>query len=257
MALSRRILHLSGSNVSTTAAIGHDVCPLGSPKALEIVQREVRGFSTYSENAAAKELYNRHRTIMALNHKVPDVAVDAWIAPNATLIGDVIVEDRSVVWYSAVLRGDMNSIRVGPYSNIGEKTVVHAAETSPTGLSAETIIGKYVTIGSNCSLRSCNIDDEVVIGHRCVVMEGSIVEKHAVLGDGSIVPPGRRIPGGELWSGSPARFVRRLSGDETAEIVKLAEGVSTLADEHAGEFLPYTTAYIEAEKLKKALVLSS
>eukprot|EP00897_Mesotaenium_endlicherianum_P001826 jgi/Mesen1/1671/ME000136S00553 len=190
---------------------------------------------------------------MPLNHKVPDVAVDAWVAPNATLIGDVVIEDRATVWYGSVLRGDLNQIRLGAYSNLGEKCVIHAAKSSPVELSAETFIGKYVTVGPQCSLRSCLVEDEVVIGERCVLMEGSLVERGAILEAGSVVPPGRRIPGGQVWAGTPAKFVRLLTSDEIAEIKPLAEAIHKNADEHAGEFLPYGTAYLELEKLRMSL----
>lgn len=205
-------------------------------------------------NPVEREIYNRQRQLLPLGLKVPDVAVDAWIAPNATLIGDVLVEDRSIVWYSSVLRGDLNHIKLGAYSNVGAKTIIHAAESSPTGLSAETVIGKRVTIGSNCSLRSCVIEDEVVIGDSSVILEGSLVEKHAILEAGSVVPPGRRIPGGQLWAGNPVRYVRDVTSDEKEQIPKLANNVYEVASTHAEEFLPFPSAYIEAEKLKKDLL---
>eukprot|EP00271_Cylindrocystis_brebissonii_P020906 TRINITY_DN7205_c0_g1_i1.p1 TRINITY_DN7205_c0_g1~~TRINITY_DN7205_c0_g1_i1.p1 ORF type:complete len:318 (+),score=37.31 TRINITY_DN7205_c0_g1_i1:82-954(+) len=204
-------------------------------------------------NLSAFEPYNRQRQIMALNHQVPDVAVDSWIAPNAVLIGKVVVEDRAVVWYGSVIRGDINSIRVGAFSSIGEKTVIHAVSHAPTGLSAETDIGKFVVVGSNCSLRSCVLEDNVILGERCVVMEGSIVEKNAMLADMSVVPPGRRIPEGQLWAGNPARYVREVTNDEIVAIKRLSQDLCNQAYDHFEEFLPYSTAYLEAEKLKEAL----
>lgn len=174
--------------------------------------RSFQSTTLLKQNVAELETYNRQRQILVLQHKEPKVAVDAWIAPNATLIGDVEVQDRVSILYGAVLRGDLNKIMIQPYSTLGERTVVHAAKDVPGGLSAEVQIGKYVVIGPNCSLRSCTIEDEAVIGSRCVLAEGSLVEKHAILGSGSVVPPGRRIPSGELWAGTPAQFVRKVSG---------------------------------------------
>ncbi|BBM97837.1 hypothetical protein Mp_1g08730 [Marchantia polymorpha subsp. ruderalis] len=156
-----------------------------------------------------------------------------------------------------ILQGDLNKIVVGFCSNIGDKCVLHAAASSPTGLSAETQIGKYVTIGNFSTLRSCTIEDEVVIGQRCVIMEGSLVETHAILEAGSVVPPGRRIPSGEVWAGNPARFVREVSYDEIAAIPRLAEGIREIAESHMGEFLPFSTAYLEVEKLKKTSALAA
>lgn len=209
--------------------------------------------SAAAANAAYAEIYNRQRQQMVLNHQVPDVAIDAYVAPNAVLIGGVTVDDRASVWYSAVLRADLNTIHVGAYSNIGDRVVVHAVAAAPTGLSAETEIGRYVTVGAGSTLKSCIVEDECVIGQKCVLLEGSLMEKNSVLADASVLPAGCYVPSGELWAGNPAQFVRKLTGDEVAEISKLAEAVYVASADHAAEFLPYSTAYIEAEKLKKAL----
>lgn len=95
----------------------------------------------------------------------------------------------------------------------------------------------------------------MLIGQRCILMEGSLVETNAILESGSVVPPGRRIPAGELWAGNPAKFVRQLTYDEVHNIKLLAEKMRIVAKMHACEFLPYSTAYLEAENLKKSLLL--
>ncbi|KAL3701321.1 hypothetical protein R1sor_019343 [Riccia sorocarpa] len=178
--------------------------------------------------------YRGQRQVVPLGLKVPDIAVDAFVAPNVVLVGSVYVQDRASVFYGCVLRGDMNKIVVGFSSNLGDKCVLHAAPSSPTGLSAETQIGKYVTVGNFSVLRSCIIEDEVVIGERCVIMEGSLVETHAILEAGSVLPPGRRIPSGEVWAGNPAKFVREVTYDEIAVIPRLAEGIREIAENHMG-----------------------
>lgn len=86
----------------------------------------------------------------------------------------------------------------------------------PTGLPAATTIGRSVTIGEGCLLRSTVVEDECVVGDKCVLLEGSLVEKHSVLAPGSVLPPGRRIPSGQLWAGSPAKYVRDLTKDEVS-----------------------------------------
>lgn len=193
--------------------------------------------------------YGGQRSILPVaTTLVPDVAVDAFVAPNAVLAGEVIVQDKASIWYGVVVRGDLNRIKVGPWSSIGDKSVLHAAAASERGNSAETDIGKFVTIGAYSTLRSCVVEDAVVIGQRCVIMEGSIIEKNAILASGSVVPPGRRIPGGEVWAGNPARFVRVVTNDEIALIPKLAEDILEIAQTHSEEFLPYSTAYLELEK---------
>jgi gamma-carbonic anhydrase len=87
-------------------------------------------------------------------------------------------------------------------------------------------------------------------------MEGSLVETNSILEAGSVLPPGRRVPTGELWAGNPARFVRKLTHEEIVEIPKLAVAINDLMQHHFSEFLPYSTAYMEVEELKKAFSVS-
>lgn len=121
------------------------------------------------------------------------------------------------------------------------------------GLPAETSIERFVTIGAYSLLRSCTIEPECIIGQHSILMEGSLVETHSILEAGSVVPPGRRIPTGELWAGNPARFVRSLTYDEITEIPKLAVAINDLSRSYFNEFLPYSTVYLEVEKMKKSL----
>ncbi|EFJ32106.1 hypothetical protein SELMODRAFT_169127 [Selaginella moellendorffii] len=195
--------------------------------------------------------YRGQRQIVPLAMAVPYIAPDAWVAPNATLIGNVKVEDKCTVWYGTVLRGDLNKIQMGFCSHIFDRCVLHVASESPVGLPPHLIISHYVTIGPYCTLRSCIIERECIIGERCVVMEGSVVETHSILEPGSVVPPGRRIPTGEVWAGNPAKFVRMVTFDETKAFVGFAEGIRSYAQQYFREFLPYSTAYLELEKIMK------
>ncbi|GAV66539.1 Hexapep domain-containing protein [Cephalotus follicularis] len=200
--------------------------------------------------------YRGQRQIIPLGQWLPKVAVDAYVAPNVVLAGQVTVYDGASVWSGSVLRGDLNKITVGFCSNVQERSVIHAAWASPTGLPAETSIERYVTIGAYCLLRSCTIEPECIIGQHSILMEGSLVETHSILEAGSVLPPGRRIPSGELWAGNPARFVRTLTHEETLEIPKLAVAINDLSRSHFSEFLPYSTVYLEVEKLKKSMGIS-
>ncbi|KAI3455050.1 hypothetical protein Pfo_011713 [Paulownia fortunei] len=194
------------------------------------------------------------------NHTVgpvgPKIAVDAYVAPNVVLAGQVVVYDGASVWNGAVLRGDLNKISVGFSSNVQERCVIHAAWSSPTGLPAETSIERFVTIGACSLLRSCTIEPECIVGQHSILMEGSLVETHSILEAGSVVPPGRRIPSGELWAGNPAKFVRTLTHEETLEIPKLAVAINDLSRSYFSEFLPYSTVYLEVEKMKSSLGIS-
>jgi carbonic anhydrase/acetyltransferase-like protein (isoleucine patch superfamily) len=92
--------------------------------------------------------------------------------------------------------------------------LAHACRTSPTGLSAATVIGRYCTVGQGCLLRSATIEHECIVGDRSILLEGSLMESHSVLAPGSVLPPGRLVPARQLWAGNPARFVRDLTKDE-------------------------------------------
>jgi carbonic anhydrase/acetyltransferase-like protein (isoleucine patch superfamily) len=118
---------------------------------------------------------------------------------------------------------------------------VHAAcRTSPTGLTAATIIGKYVTVEPNCVLRSCRVQDYCLVGARSVLLEGSLMEPYSSLAPGSVLPPARRVPEGELWGGNPARFIRKLSGDEK-DALKVGK-VKVMSQNRAG-FSKLATMY--------------
>lgn len=99
-----------------------------------------------------------------------------WIAPSATVIGEVYLRRFATVWYNAVVRGDINRVDIGGFSSIGENTVLMTAPSLPTGMRATLSIGRNTTIGSGCSLYSCNIGDDVMIGDKCVVLEGAKIE---------------------------------------------------------------------------------
>ena len=103
--------------------------------------------------------------------------------------------------------------------------------------------------GPGALLQSCTIEDSASIGAGAIVLEGALVESGARVGDGAVVHPGRRIPAGQLWEGNPAVFVRDLTKQELSEAPGHAAEISELAKEHANEFLPYTTAYAQAERL--------
>ena len=196
---------------------------------------------------------HRQRQLIILGNRVPTLAPDSWVAPSAVLVGDVDLYEGASVWYGCVLRGDLNTIKVGAFSNVQDRTVIHAARSSPTGLPAATAIGRSCTVGQACLLRSVHLADECVVGDKSVLLEGSMMEKGSVLAPGSVLPPGRRVPAGQLWAGAPARFVRDLTKDEKAAIPALAAAVAPAADAHAAEFLPSSFAYVEAEALLKIL----
>jgi len=154
---------------------------------------DIRG-SKLTNNIAYLEPLSRHRNIMNMSDLKPIILVDSYVAPNATIIGEVVVGCESAVWYGAVIRGDMNAIRIGNNTSIGYNTVIHTATSLPTGIPASVNIGSHVIISNNCTLFSCTIDDEVHIGAKTIILEGAKIERGSVVGPNSVVPPGRLIP---------------------------------------------------------------
>lgn len=186
-------------------------------------------------NFLYKEQFYRHREIMNLYDKAPRVAEDAFVAPSAAVVGDVTLGRSSSVWYGAILRGDVHSIRVGANTNIQDGTVVHVGKTTVAGRAAPTTIGSDVTIGHSAVLHACTVEDSSFVGMGATLLDGVVVEKGAMVAAGALVSANTRVPAGQIWAGSPARFLRELSPQESAFISKSAENYANLARDHAEE----------------------
>lgn len=167
--------------------------------------------------------------------KTPNVDKDAFVAPSASIIGDVRVGQGSSIWYGCVLRGDTNSISVGAGTNIQDNSLVHVAKSNLSGKVLPTIVGDNVTIGHSAVLHGCTIEDEAFIGTSATLLDGAYVEKHAMVASGALVRQNTRIPSGEVWGGNPARFLRKLTEEEMALISHSALDYSNLAQVHAAE----------------------
>ena len=151
------------------------------------------------------------------------------------------------------------SITIGFASSIGEGSVVMtelpSVQTLPeTGFPPDCHVGHYVTVGSGCVLKSCRIDDLVVIGDKCTILTGSLVEHHTILEPGTVVLPYQRIPSGQKWGGNPAVYIADLNLDEKDCFEPMADAISVKAKEHLTEFLPYGYSYVHLEDLEKNAV---
>ncbi|KAG7020499.1 Gamma carbonic anhydrase 1, mitochondrial, partial [Cucurbita argyrosperma subsp. argyrosperma] len=178
---------------------------------------------------------SRHRTLMNVFDKAPVVDKDAFVAPSASIIGDVQVGSGSSIWYGCVLRGDANSISVGSGTNIQDNSLVHVAKSNLSGKVLPTIIGDNVTIGHSAVLHGCTVEDEAFIGTGAMLLDGSIVEKNAMVAAGALVRQNTKIPSGEVWGGNPAKFLRKLTDEERAFISQSATNYSDLAQVHVAE----------------------
>lgn len=158
----------------------------------------------------------------------PRISERAFIAPGASVVGDVEIGADSGVWFGCAIRGDVNIVRIGERTNIQDGTVIHV--TRHTG---PTIIGSNVTIGHAALLHACKLEDSCFIGMRATLMDDVIVESGAQVAAGALVTPGKRIPKGQIWAGSPAKFFRELTEEEQAFIPVSAENYV----KHAREYL--------------------
>lgn len=138
----------------------------------------------------------------------PTIHSTAFVAPSASLVGHVTLEEEASVWYHAVLRGDINRIHLGPRSNIQDGCVVHLEDDLPT------LIGERVTVGHKAILHACTVGDEVLIGMGAIILDGAEIGARSIIGAGAIVTKGKKIPPGSLVIGSPGKVVRTLDREE-------------------------------------------
>ena len=144
--------------------------------------------------------------IKPVNGKLPQIEEDCFIAENATIVGDVIIGNQSSIWFSAVIRGDVNSIKIGNKVNIQDGAVVHATyKTSPTN------IGNNVSIGHNAIVHGCTIHDNVLIGMGSIVMDDCIIESNSIIAAGAVVTKNTVVPSGSIYAGTPARKIKDIS----------------------------------------------
>jgi carbonic anhydrase/acetyltransferase-like protein (isoleucine patch superfamily) len=157
----------------------------------------------------------------------PRVDPSAFVAPTATLVGDVTLGPEASVWYGCTLRGDVMPIRVGARSNIQDGSVVHV-----TRRLAATVIGEDVLVGHMCMIHGCTLMDRAFVGLGAIVMDGCVVEPDGMLAAGALLTPGKRVGARELWAGRPAKPVRQLSEEEVARNRAGAAGYVALARMH-------------------------
>ena len=133
-----------------------------------------------------------------------------FIAPNAAVIGNVVLEENVSVWFSVVIRGDAERIHIGAGSNIQDGTVCHADAGQPL------IVGRNVTVGHNAMIHGCTIGDDTLVGINAVVLNGAKIGRGCVIGANALVVENMEIPDGSMVMGSPARIKRQLSEEQQA-----------------------------------------
>lgn len=156
--------------------------------------------------------------IKTVNGKTPIIPKDCFVAENATIIGDVSFGANCSVWFNAVIRGDVNKIRIGNKVNIQDGAVIHC-----TYQKHPTIIGNNVSIGHNAIVHGCVIKDNVLIGMGAIVMDNCIVESNAIVAAGAVVTQNTVVPSGTIFAGVPAKKVKDIDQSNFAgEIDRIA-----------------------------------
>jgi len=144
----------------------------------------------------------------------PNIHASAWIDPTALVIGDVVIGEQSSIWPMSVLRGDVNSIRIGAATNIQDGSVLHVSHAGDYGEGAALTIGDEVTVGHKVILHACSIGNRCLIGMGSIVMDNVVVGDEVILGAGSLVPEGKHLERGYLYVGHPAVRKRALTERE-------------------------------------------
>ena len=157
----------------------------------------------------------------------PDTGSAAFVAPNATVLGDVTLGPLSSVWYGCVLRGDINSIVIGEGTNIQDLTMVHLADDYGT------TVGRYCTIGHSAIIHACDIGDECLIGMGATILDGAQIGDRCIVGAKALVTQRFTAPPGSMILGSPAKIVRALTAAETKGLRGWAEKYIAVAQAHA------------------------
>lgn len=162
-------------------------------------------------------------------HISPKIGRNVFIAETVAIIGDVTIGDDSSVWYGCTLRGDVNDITIGQRTNIQDGSVIHVSSTTQG-----TYIGDDVTVGHMALLHACTIGNRAFIGMKACVMDDAKVEDGAMVAAGALVTSGKVVPSGQLWGGTPARYMRDLTGEERDFLTFSASRYVKLSQEYLG-----------------------
>ena len=164
--------------------------------------------------------------IVPFRNRSPLIDSTALVVDNATLIGEVYIGKYSSVWFSAVLRGDIESITIGDYTSVQDSSVIHVAKKLPTR------IGNYVTIGHGAILDGCTVENFTLIGIGATILNEAVIGKNSIIAAGTVVTPGTIIPAYSMVMGIPGKVVRKITEDEGIHLKEHAEGYVRLMKEY-------------------------
>jgi len=157
-------------------------------------------------------MFERMATILPVNEFSPSFGSDCFLAPNCTVVGNVVLGDKCSIWFNAVVRGDVNFIRAGDRVNIQDGAVIHG-----TYKTAGTTIGNDVSVGHNAVIHGCTLEDRVLVGMGAIVMDKAIVKSNTIVAAGAVVLQNSELEENSIYAGVPARKVRDIDA-ETAKV---------------------------------------
>ncbi len=161
--------------------------------------------------------------LLPVHGVLPTMGSDCWLAPNATIVGDVQMGDQCSIWFNAVLRGDVNSIRIGHKVNVQDGAVIHC-----TFKKTQAIIGNNVSIGHNAIVHGCVIEDNVLVGMGAIVMDNARIGSNSIIAAGAVVLENTIVEPGSIYAGVPAKKVKDISQDLiSGQINRIAENYVT------------------------------
>lgn len=165
-------------------------------------------------------------TILPYRGVLPKIDESTFVAATAVITGDVEIGPDTGIWYGCVVRGDVNAVRIGAGVNIQDGTIVHVSR--PFG----TIIGDRVTIGHMALIHACTLHADSFVGMKACVMDGAVVEQGALVAAGALVTPGKHIGAGQMWAGSPARYVRDVNEKDLEMMAYIQPNYMQLAKDY-------------------------
>jgi carbonic anhydrase/acetyltransferase-like protein (isoleucine patch superfamily) len=170
--------------------------------------------------------------IRSYKGKTPVIPESCYVDDSAQIIGDVVLGEHASVWMNAVLRGDVHSIRVGPYSNIQDCSVLHGMKEQ-----YDVFLGGYVTVGHSVTLHGCTIEDHCLIGMGSIILNGAHIGAGSIIAAGTLIPEKTIVGAGSLWMGSPGKFRRKLEARDIESIMR-----------YANNYLSYKDSYLKERK---------
>ncbi len=166
----------------------------------------------------------------------PKIGAGGWLAPNATVIGDVELGEDVSIWFGAVLRGDVHRIRIGARTNIQDLSICHITQCQGAVRSDQdghpTLIGSEVTVGHRVILHGCTVGDLCLIGMGAIILDGAVIGSESIVGAGSVVTPGKHFPPRSLIMGTPAKLVREISEAQLEDMRRSWQGYRVLKNEY-------------------------